>query len=526
MADIVDTIFAGDAYNTTRSMLRILKRDFPEKYAGLLNQEGRLQEWKERIDSGDREDDQTRDDIAKYVIGESLLMSTYGISADDAQKVMLGGNEGGINFGDLKPSGTTPTPADDGTVETTHRTPREEELEKRGVGGEGQDPETALTILTSEEMKWFFDRQTGKWYVEYGLPNSNRNVIFEAEPDQMDALFGAGNRPTEYRNKTLTELTSRDTSTFAGNIAEMEGTGTFEGEVNRVTALALDNDQLPEWAAADGVAMDIIFIAQSEGKSTEWTVNQLSKTKSFKARFPGIEKFMGDNNMTMMEAVGGFMEYEAGVNRALAASGSNFDADPQMVGSLLAAGHSITVINDTVAGFARMKAYGPALDAFNLVLQAQGLDTITDIQGMFDFVTGSASVEVYDLYEASSIAEAAVGAGLGEIFTAEDALAAADAGSHDITSATQAMQKASELLLRLRHEVDVNKFGLDHEELIDISLGQTPRSGRAQSEIQESINRAVLSAQGTLQAKAKPHTSFSQLGTPQAASLRGLRQES
>jgi hypothetical protein len=76
-------------------------------------------------------------------------------------------------------------------------------------------------------MKWFFDASSGKWYVEYGLPNSNRNVFFEADPDQMDALFGKGMRPDQYTKTTLKNLGARDGSTFAGNISEVEGKGTF-----------------------------------------------------------------------------------------------------------------------------------------------------------------------------------------------------------------------------------------------------------------------------------------------------------
>jgi hypothetical protein len=87
------------------------------------------------------------------------------------------------------------------------------------------------------------------------------------------------------------------------------------------------------------------------------------------------------------------------------------------------------------------------------------------------------------------------------------------------------MQQAAKLLLRMRHEVDTGKFGLDHEELIDISLGQPARSGRSTAEIHDSINRAVASAQGSLKRRARSFQSFDAAGTPQAASLRRARQQ-
>jgi hypothetical protein len=281
---------------------------------------------------------------------------------------------------------------------------------------------------------------------------------------------------------------------------------------------------LPEWAASDGVAMDIIFTAQSEGKSNDWVVEQLSKTKGFKTRFPNLDKIKKDGNLSTVEAVQSFIEYERGVKSTLKSYGIDADAvGPDVVGKLIGAGHSLTAVQDTVQGFDRMKKFQPAMEAFNQVLTQAGYQPITDVKSMFKFVNGQAPQEMYDLYEASSIQEAAVAAGLGDVFSADDAIKTALATTHNLESATAGMQKAAELLLRMRHEVEVGKFGLDHEELIDISMGQAPRSGRAQSEINENINRAVLSAQGSLQKKATPFKSFSNTGTPEAASLRNLR---
>jgi hypothetical protein len=405
--------------------------------------------------------------------------------------------------------------------------PTAENRAREGVGAGGGDPETQLTILTGDEMKWYFDKNSGKWYVEYGLPNSNRSMIFEASPDQMNALFGDNMRPTEYQNRTLQNLTSRGQTTFGGNIAEMEGEGRFESEVERVIALALDEGKLPDWATKDGVAMDILYIAQSEGKSNEWVLEQLSKTQGFKERFPRIQKFINENNLTLVEGVQGFLEYEAGLKNALQSAGQSMaNATPELVGQLLDRGHSLTVVNDTVNGFRRMKQFRPAMDAFNSILAQKGMDPITDIQDMLDFVSGRSSAAVYDLYEASSLAEGAAKAGLGDVFSAQDAIRAAREGNFTLETASTGFQKAAELLLRLRAEVDVGRFGLDHEELIDISLGNTPRSGRAQSEIMESINRAVLSAQASMQKRVSPFKQFSQQGAQQSASLRGLRQQS
>ncbi len=513
MAAPLSHIPSNSEYDTLRAMLTILERDFPAEYASLATEDARVIGWVTEISSGTgRSDDQIRDDIAQYIMTPAGIMRVYGVSAADADKLILGANEGGLDFGSLP------------LVPTAGVTPPEEDLDLAGIGENPEEGDEDLTILTGEDVRWFFDTGTGKWYVSYGLPDSDRSLIFEASPDQMDALFGEGMRPIDYTNKSFNAIL-QDNATFAGNISEMAGTGSFEGHVERITALALDEGKLPEWANNDPAVMDLIFIAQSENKSDEWLLQQISELESFKARFPNIKAFQAEGNLTLGEAVSGFLEMEAGVRSALTAAGFDSEAvTPEIIGLLLAGGHSLDIVNQTVSGFKRMQDFAPALEAFNDILQSRGLDLITSLDDMLKFVSGQASLDVYDIWEASSLQEAAVSAGLGDLFSAEDAMASALSGNHTLQTATAAMQQAAQLLLRLRHEVDTGKFGLELEELIDISLGQTPRSGRSTAEINDSINRAVAAAQASLKQRAKSFTSFDR-GAPQAASLELARQE-
>lgn len=429
------------------------------------------------------------------------------------------------NATDDEDGGNSTDPND--TSESDERVREEENQTTTGIGGGGEDEETQLTILTGEEMEWFFDKSTGKWYVSYGMPDSDRKLIFEATPGQMDALFGENQRPTSFGRNTFTNLTARRNITFGGNIAEMEGEGSFENEVARVKALALDNGALPEWAEQTPEYMDLVFIAQSEGKSQDWLLEQISKTQGFKDRFPGIGKLQKSGNLSLADAITGFLEMEAGVRAAVnGIGGATGKITPDVVGGLLERGHNLNTVNTAVSNFKRMQDYRPAMWAFNNVLKAQGLEPVRTLQQQFDFMAGSAPAELYDVWEASSVSEAARSVGLGKVFTAEDAIqyAKQTEGSTSLADATGAFQQAAQLILRLRNEVDVGKFGLNQDDLIDLSLGQAPRSGTSGADLQANINRAVLSAQASLQAKAKPFTGFTSEGTPQRASLGGLRQ--
>jgi hypothetical protein len=133
---------------------------------------------------------------------------------------------------------------------------------------------------------------------------------------------------------------------------------------------------------------------------------------------------------------------------------------------------------------------------------------------------------VYNIWEASSVSEAASNAGLGSVFSAEDAMryATFTEGHTSLEGATGMFSQAAQLLLRMRHEVDINKFNLTTDDLIDLSLQVPLRSGRSAAETLDNINRAVLSAQKTLGQQAKPFSSFTPTGTPRRASLGGLRE--
>lgn len=395
------------------------------------------------------------------------------------------------------------------------------------TGGVGPDPETQLKILSSPTLKYYKDPNTGKWYASYKLPNSDRFVFFDVSEDQLQSMFGG--RPPTPESRTFRSLTGDSKFTYSGNIAEMAGEGKFEDEVAHTIALGMEDGKLPEWASADPEILDLIYIAQAEQKSNDWLIDKIATTNSFKLRFPHIETLKSRGNLTYGEAVTGFLEYESTLRTAVQGTGMSTDlVTPEVVGGLLEKGYSVEAAVKGVTVMDRAQKYAPALEAFNSVLVAAGFDPITDVQGMFDFMAGEAPTEVYDLWEASSVSEAAVAAGLGDVYSADDAIAFAlqSQGNVSLADATGAFQSAAQLLLRMRSEIDYGIFGLDTDELIDLSLGMAPRSGRSAADIQENMNRAVLSAHTSLQKQANPFVGFTASGTPQRSSFGGLREGS
>jgi len=134
-----------------------------------------------------------------------------------------------------------------------------------------------------------------------------------ARPDECTVRVG--NRPRRYTViQNLQTWLQNGHRTFGGNIAEMEGRGSFEAEIDRVVALALDEGKLPDWLedSASERVYDLLYIAQSEGKSDAWFLEQVSKLPEFHTRFPGIS-VLRDLGMDLTESIGAFLEMEQGL---------------------------------------------------------------------------------------------------------------------------------------------------------------------------------------------------------------------
>lgn len=508
---LLDLIPADSKYAPLRHAIDRIGTSFPGELREITPE--RLQGWIDEIDTGSgrgRDADQIRDDIFQYVVGRDVIVSVLGVTPEQADQLIKGGNDGGINFSDLVYD-------EEGTAR----------IDVPPTGGDPTDTtEDQLTILQGEDMEWYFDPSTGNYYVSYGLPGTAGAMVFEATDVEMDQLFGEGIRP-DAEETSFQELIGQEDVYFGQSIVEMAGEGSFEEEYWRQVTIGLEGGSLPYWAEDSDEIMALVFVAESEQHSDEWLLEQITRTESFARRFPGFEQFRTESKLSPAEAVTGYLEYEAGVTSALKQIGYGDGAiTPDTIGALLTKGYAIETVTASVQRWKRMQDFAPAMEAFNRILVSKGYEPIETLQDQFDFVSGVAPAEIYNLWEASSVSEAAAAAGLGDAFTAEDALryAARTEGHTSLEDATAAFQDAAKMLLRLRTEIDYGQFGLDQEDIINLSLGVPPASGTSAAELTENINRAILSAQGSLKAKVNPFTGFSQSGVAQSQSLGSLRQ--
>ena len=514
---------------------------FLEKEFGIVIPPERLAGWDAELSSGTGRDIESLwGDILKHVVGSDALKGWFqeeftsrgltvasGSETEDQRldRLVSEFTQGSRRFDEFRRtldsfSGNTST---GGNVPTTQGPNPGESITTTGVGGAGQDEDTALTILTAKNMKWFFDSKSGLYYVGYGLPNSSRMLVFEATPVQMDSLFGKGMRPVNYETVTgANELFQREGVTFGGDITSMAGTGSFEGAFDQAITRGLDDGALPDWAQASGEILDIIYIGYTQGKAPEWYLDQISKTASFTQRFPGIKALQTTGNLGLAEAISGFLEYEAMLKGLeLQYGGAEDNITPAKVAALMQKGYSASMVTEAYAVGRRLQNNASALSAFNQILVANGGAAMNTVD-MINFLKGNAPAEVYDLYEAASFREGAEAHGLEKYMSAEDAINAAmeTEGTADPQAIFGAFSDAATSLLRLRHEVDMNKYGLNHEDLVDVSLGLKPRSGAMTMDIVDNIQRAQNEAHANRNNFApRPYYSFTEEGRSQGRGL-------
>jgi hypothetical protein len=378
--------------------------------------------------------------------------------------------------------------------------------------------------MSSPTLRWFFDPETGKWYASYQLPNSTLRIFYEATGKQLDAIFGANMRPTDYTNRTFANLTNRQT--FSGGIGEVQVGGSFESHVKRVIALALDDGELPDWAKQDAAVEGLLYVMVTEDKSAEWFIEKAAKLDSFKARFPHLQKLIGQG-LSTTEAVSSFLEFEAGVKKTFAQYGRKPDAvDPNLIGKMLVRGHSLDDVNFVFSGFETLRQNKGAFQAFNQVLAARGLDPLGK-RDQLDFLAGRSPVAMYRIWEEASFNRAAQDAGLDIGVRAAMRLARRTEGMSTYDQALEGLQNAASSILRYRADLALERYDLDQDDLIDISLGLAPRSGRSQADVGRNMERALAAGRAGVDGpRATRFRRFSDEGVPEGVSTTRSRTRS
>ena len=325
--------------------------------------------------------------------------------------------------------------------------------------------------------------------IEYEL-DSGRKIYYLASRAELDSIFGEGANPSQVTNITWSDYKSNTERFFGGAAAEIIGSeDNFATRVTRVIESGGTNElPLPDFVKNNQDLLDIFFLAVAEGKSQTWLLKQMSKEQAFKDEFPGIDTIYSQTQ-DWSKAVETWNLFSEEITKLNVRYGETVDVS-DLVEASVKKGYNIQDIQKTYEIFEQAEGNSEFLTAFQAIIdQDEDIDfDLTSSEGIVEFFEGKAPTEIYDLYEASSIQQQATRFELG--INAESAIQLALQTPGQITpqNISQSLQSAAVNIARFREDLDLNRYGLSEQVLINAALGvKTP--GISEIEVQDAFSR-------------------------------------
>jgi len=355
--------------------------------------------------------------------------------------------------------------------------------------------------------------QGGTWYKISGYPgvsgdtyaieytlDSGRKIYYLASKSELDSIFGEGQTPPQVTNETWANFSAPTDRFFGGSASEIIGSNdNFATRVTRVIQSGGTNElPLPDFVQNNQDLLDIFFLAVAEGKSESWLLREMSKVQAFKDEFPGIDTIYAQTQ-DWKEAVNTWNTFSSEITKLNVRYGETVDVS-DLVSAAVTKGYNIQDIQKTYEIFDKAEQNSDFLTAFQSIID-QDPDVTFDVttpQGIVDFFEGKAPTEIYDLYEASSIQQQATRFELG--INAESAIQLALQTPGQITeqNIAQTLQSAAIQIARFREDIDIGRYGLTEQALINSALGvKTP--GISEIEIQDAFSRIFQEEQALQQ---------------------------
>ena len=362
--------------------------------------------------------------------------------------------------------------------------------ENTGGGGE------PLAELTSYAQGGTWYAVTGypglpvAYFVEYTLPGGNK-IYYFADRKDLDTLEGIGMGKEPPIVSTVAYSDFKQGRVFGGSISDVVGTNEhYSTRVERTLMAPTGDLLLPTWANNDAEIKDLFYIAVAESWSDTKFLREMSKKNSFKERYPAFQDMLALTGGDHAQALVNYQGYERKVRELNNRYGESADAQA-LAAEAIKKGFTLDDLQATYDIFERAEQNSDAMLAFQKVINAEGLDfDLNSPQGIVDFFKGAAPTEIYDLYEASSITEQASKLKLDDL-SVDEALEIARNTPGQLTNqqVSAALQSAAQTLLRYREYVDLGSYGLEADQIINLSLGYREPGGMTETELATALSR-------------------------------------
>ena len=359
---------------------------------------------------------------------------------------------------------------------------------------------------TTEEVKELTPfAQGGTWYavtgfpglpvayfIEYTLPGGTK-IYYHADRNDLDGLegIGVGKEPPIIATVSYNEFKQGRIS--GGSISDVVGTNLhYSARVERTLMAPTGDLLLPDWANNDPEIKDMFYVAVAENWTDAQFLKKMSKTNAFQERYPAFNDMLSLTGGSYDRALINYQQYEENIRLLNNRYGETADVK-DLAAESIRKGFTVDDLKETYDIFERAEKNAGTLLAFQNIIDSQGLGfDVTSTQGIVDFFKGSAPTEIYDLYEATSISEQAAQLDLTDL-SVEEALDIARNIPGQLTNQqiSASLQSAAQMITRYREYVDLGKYGLDADTIINLSLGYKEPGGLTEMELTDIISRIV-----------------------------------
>ena len=332
------------------------------------------------------------------------------------------------------------------------------------------------------------------YFHEYDLPGGY-TVSYFASREDLNKIVGPGKDPTEiYATVDYNVYWSREGGVFAGNISDVTGnTQHYDTRIARTLLTPTGETSLPNWANDSDEIQGLFYVSIAENWTETRFLKEIAVTDSFQQRFPAFQEMLGVTGNNYTEALENYKSYEAQVKQLNRKYGEEADVKG-LVEQAIKKGYTVEDIGATYDIFERAESNADALLAFQGVLDKEGLNfNVLSSEGIVKFFEGSAPTQIYDIYEASSIAEQAKRLDLDAEVDYEQALQIAKDTPGQLTQqqVSAGLQSAAQTIAKFRQYIDLGYYGLTSDDIINLSLGYREPGGKTEVELATAISRII-----------------------------------
>ena len=332
------------------------------------------------------------------------------------------------------------------------------------------------------------------YFHEYDLPGGY-TVSYFASREDLNKIVGPGKDPTDiYATVDYNVYRSREGGVFAGNISDVTGnTQHYDTRIARTLLTPTGETSLPNWANDSDEIQGLFYVSIAENWTETRFLKEIAVTDAFQQRFPAFQEMLGVTGNNYTEALENYKSYEAQVKQLNRKYGEEADVKG-LVEQAIKKGYTVEDIGATYDIFERAESNADALLAFQGVLDKEGLNfNVLSSEGIVKFFEGSAPTQIYDIYEASSIAEQAKRLDLDAEVDYEQALQIAKDTPGQLTQqqVSAGLQSAAQTIAKFRQYIDLGYYGLTSDDIINLSLGYREPGGKIEVELATAISRII-----------------------------------